>query len=161
MTGHGVASALLMTTARALIRGLSTKPQTLSECITQVNGLLVSDVRDSGNFMSLFVLLLEPGSRTVNWPGLVLGVDEEYSYEQLERTVDPPGTVIVMATDGIWEAHNADGEMFGKERLKDVIRNNANRTAGEIQDAAFRALSDFCGHIAQEDDVTVVVVKVL
>jgi sigma-B regulation protein RsbU (phosphoserine phosphatase) len=184
VTGHGVAAALLMTTARALIRGLSTRPQTLAECITLVNRLLAADVRDSGNFMSLFVILLEPGSRTVRWvraghdpamlfdpvagrfeelagPGLVLGVDETHSFEQLEKTIETPGTIILMGTDGIWEAHNADGEMFGKQRLYGLIRSHAAQTAESIQDEVLKALSAFRGDVAQEDDITLVVVKVL
>ncbi|MGD8531443.1 MAG: SpoIIE family protein phosphatase, partial [Syntrophobacterales bacterium] len=61
----------------------------------------------------------------------------------------------------IWEAHNGDGEMFGKARLYEIIRINARKTAEEIQDAVLEALSDFRGDVAQEDDVTIVVIKVL
>ncbi len=184
VTGHGVGAALLMTTARALIRGLSTRPKTLADCITQVNSLLVADVGDSGNFMSLFVLLLEPGSRTISWvraghdpailfdpladsfeelggPGLVLGVDKDYVYEQLENAVRVSGSIILMGTDGIWEAHNAAGEMFGKERLLEIIRSNFKQTAEEIQETVLNDLSDFRGDVAQEDDVTIAVIKVL
>jgi sigma-B regulation protein RsbU (phosphoserine phosphatase) len=51
--------------------------------------------------------------------------------------------------------------MFGKERLYDIIRINALKTAEEIQDAVLEALSGFRGDVAQEDDVTIVVIKVL
>jgi len=47
VTGHGVGAALLMATARALIRGLVTRPENLAECLTQVNRLLSADVRDA------------------------------------------------------------------------------------------------------------------
>jgi len=184
VTGHGVAAALLMTTARALIRAFATRPQTLADCTTLVNRMLVADVRESGNFMSLFILLLEPGSRTVRWvraghdpallfdpvaesfeelagPGLVLGVEESYSYEQFEKAIETPESIILMGTDGIWEAHNAAGEMFGKQRLCETIKSNAEQTAQDIQDAVLQALSDFRGDVAQEDDVSVVVIKVL
>lgn len=131
-----------------------------------------------------FILLLEPGSRTVRWvraghdpallfdpvaesfeelagPGLVLGVEEGYSYEQFEKTIETRGSIILMGTDGIWEAHNAAGEMFGKQRLCETIKSNAEQTAQYIQNAVLQALSDFRGDVAQEDDVSVVVIKVL
>ncbi|MGD8775731.1 MAG: SpoIIE family protein phosphatase [Syntrophobacterales bacterium] len=184
VTGHGIGAALLMATARALIRGLASKQQNLAECVSQVNRLLTADVRQSGNFMTLFFLELEVGSRLVRWvraghdpailydpatesfeelkgSGLVLGVDEDYSYQQIEKTIETAGTIILVGTDGIWEAHNGDGEMFGKARLYEIIRINARKTAEEIQDAVLEALSDFRGDVAQEDDVTIVVIKVL
>jgi sigma-B regulation protein RsbU (phosphoserine phosphatase) len=184
VTGHGIGAALLMATARALIRGLASKQQNLAEYVSQVNRLLTADVRQSGNFMTLFFLELEVGSRIVRWvraghdpailydpatetfeelkgSGLVLGVDEDYSYQELEKTIETDGTIILVGTDGIWEAHNGEGEMFGKERLYDIIRINALKTAEEIQDAVLEALSGFRGDAGQEDDVTIVVIKVL
>jgi sigma-B regulation protein RsbU (phosphoserine phosphatase) len=65
-----------------------------------------------------------------------------------------------MATDGIWEARNADGEMFGKDRLYKVIRQNALQTAAEIQTAVFESIRRFRQNTRLEDDMTLVVVKV-
>jgi sigma-B regulation protein RsbU (phosphoserine phosphatase) len=184
VTGHGVGAALLMATARALIRGLVTRPDNLAENLTQVNSLLSADVRDSGRFISLFFLMIEEGSRAISWvraghdpaflydpatdtveelkgPGLVLGVEEDYSYEHVEKTIETDGTIIFIGTDGIWEAHNGEGEMFGKDRLAHIIRNNKHMSAGAIQDAVLEAVSDFRGDGEQEDDITIVVIKVL
>lgn len=183
VTGHGIGAALLMATARAHIRSLSTKQDDLAEHITTVNRLLTTDVRHSGNFMSLFFLELKAGSRTIRWvraghdpallfdpvansfeelegSGLVLGAAENYSYRQYEKLIGTPGTVILIGTDGIWETHNGDGEMFGKRRLCEIIRANNENSAEEIQDAVLEALREFRGDLSQEDDVTIVVVKV-
>jgi sigma-B regulation protein RsbU (phosphoserine phosphatase) len=182
VTGHGVGAALLMATARALIRGLTTSPDNLAENLTQVNRLLSADVRDSGRFMSLFFLMIEEGSRTISWvraghdpailfdpvtetveellgPGMVLGVQEDYRYEQVDKTIQTEGTVIFIATDGIWEAHNGAGDMFGKDRLHQIIRDNADKSAAAIQVAVLDAVSKFRGNLTQEDDITIVVIK--
>jgi sigma-B regulation protein RsbU (phosphoserine phosphatase) len=184
VTGHGVGAALLMATARALIRGLVTRPENLAESLSQVNSLLATDVRDSGRFISLFFLMIEEGSRAISWvraghdpailydpatdtveellgPGMVLGVEKDYSYEQVGKTIETDGTIILIGTDGIWETHNGEGEMFGKDRLSQIIRNNKDKSAGAIQDVVLEAVSDFRGDREQEDDITIVVLKVL
>jgi sigma-B regulation protein RsbU (phosphoserine phosphatase) len=184
VTGHGVGAALLMATARALIRGLTTNPESLAECISRVNNLLTADVRQTGRFMSLFFLMIEAGSPTFSWvraghdpailydpgadrfeellgPGMVLGVEENYTYEQVEKTIETSGAIILIGTDGIWEAHNGDGDMFGKERLYEIIRTNADKSAEAIQDAVLEAINKFRGDFPQEDDITIVVIKVL
>jgi sigma-B regulation protein RsbU (phosphoserine phosphatase) len=173
-----------MATSRALIRGLSSKRISLAERITEVNRLLAADVRQTGNFMSLFLLELESGSRTIKWvraghdpailfdpaakrfeelrgSGIVLGADEEYTFQQLEKTIGGPGTVILIGTDGIWEAHNSEGEMFGKKRLCEIIRNNGDKSSETILDAVLDAVTEFRGDMAQEDDVTLVVIRAM
>jgi sigma-B regulation protein RsbU (phosphoserine phosphatase) len=184
VTGHGVGAALLMATARALIRGLVTRPENLADCLTQVNSLLSTDVRDTGRFMSLFFLLIEEGSRNISWvraghdpailfdparetveelmgPGMVLGVEEDYCYEQVDKGIETAGTIIFIGTDGIWEAHNFKGELFGKDRLHQIIRDNADKSAGAIQGAVLDAVGKFRGSVPQEDDITLVVIKIM
>jgi sigma-B regulation protein RsbU (phosphoserine phosphatase) len=184
VTGHGIGAALLMATARALIRGVSTGTENLGECVSLVNRLFTYDVGQTGDFISLFFLEVDLDSHTIRWvraghdpallldpqtgrfqelggAGLVLGVDGDFSYEQLEKSVDTSGTIIVITTDGIWEAHNSDGEMFGKQRLQEVIGRNRAQQSGEILTAVFKELKDFRGNMNQEDDATLVVIKVL
>ena len=184
VTGHGVGAALLMATARALIRGLVIRPDNLAECLTQVNRLLSADVRNSGRFMSLFFLMIDQGSRTISWvraghdpailynpakdlveelvgPGMVLGVQEDYCYEQVDKAVETDGTIIFIGTDGIWEAHNSEGELFGKDRLHQIIRENAVKSAAAIQGAILYEVSKFRGNLPQEDDITIVVIKTM
>jgi sigma-B regulation protein RsbU (phosphoserine phosphatase) len=182
VTGHGVGAALLMATARALIRGQVTRPDNLAECLTQVNRLLSADVRGTGRFMSLFFLMLDQGSRSISWvraghdpamlydpakdmveelvgSGMVLGVEEDYCYQQAEKAIDTEGAIIFIGTDGIWETRNAEGELFGKERLHQIIRENAHTSAEAIQNAVLDEVSKFRGNLPQEDDITIVVVK--
>jgi sigma-B regulation protein RsbU (phosphoserine phosphatase) len=184
VTGHGIGAALLMATARALIRGVSTGTENLGECVSRVNRLFTADVDRTGHFITLFFLELDADLHTMRWvraghdpalffdpqtghfqelggPGLALGVDGDFSYEQLGKSVDTAGTIIVIGTDGIWEAHNSDGEMFGKQRLLEVIDRNREQQASEILTAVLKELKNFRGNMNQEDDVTLVVIKVL
>jgi sigma-B regulation protein RsbU (phosphoserine phosphatase) len=71
------------------------------------------------------------------------------------------GQTIAIGTDGIWEASNDAGEMFGKDRFRHVVRNNAHRPAGELVSAVLREVTAFRGTRRQEDDITLVVIKAL
>jgi sigma-B regulation protein RsbU (phosphoserine phosphatase) len=70
------------------------------------------------------------------------------------------GDVFVFFSDGISEAMNAASEEFGTERLIGVIEGNRTRTAKDITDAIFAAVYEFCGDAEQNDDRTVVVLKI-
>jgi len=71
------------------------------------------------------------------------------------------GQIIVIGTDGIWESRNPAGRMFGKDGLREVIRRNAGCSADGITHAITDALAAFRQTSPQEDDVTLVVVKIL
>ena len=71
------------------------------------------------------------------------------------------GQIIVLGTDGAWEAHDANGDMFGKQPLMEVVRRCRDKSAGEILDAVIKALNRFRGNVEQEDDVTLLVTKIV
>jgi sigma-B regulation protein RsbU (phosphoserine phosphatase) len=66
----------------------------------------------------------------------------------------------MMGTDGIWEAQKPQGEMFGKERFKEIIRNNAGRPAKDILQLVIKEVDRFCHPLEKADDVTLVVTKI-
>ena len=90
---------------------------------------------------------------------MAFGLDYTFEYTQFQRTLAPK-QIILIGTDGIWEMHNEAGEMFGKKRLKEIIRSNRSATAKEITTAINDALKIFRGSKQPEDDVTMVVIKV-
>jgi len=69
--------------------------------------------------------------------------------------------IIILGTDGIWEARNLRGEMFGKKPIYRIIRQIPALNAKEILTGIFNALNQFLEDRALEDDVTLVVVKVM
>ncbi|SHO51316.1 SpoIIE family protein phosphatase [Desulfopila aestuarii] len=183
ISGHGVDSALLMTTARAFLRMRASQPGTISEIISAMNSQLARDVLDSGRFMTLFYLSIDPEHRRLDWvraghdpallydpvqdeftelkgEGIALGVVDEVNYHEHRREHLANGQIIAIGTDGIWEAFNIQGEMYGKNRLRECIRANAMRSAAEILGAVYEELRRFTLGRKTEDDITLVVIKV-
>ncbi len=183
ISGHGVDSALLMSSARAFLRMRASQPGSVLDIVTAMNRHLTEDVSDSGHFMTLFYLTLDKGQNRFEWiraghdpawlynpaadrfeelkgPGLALGIHQGFSYQVQQRSDLTPGQIIMVGTDGIWEACNQYGEMFGKERIKQIIRRNAAASAEAILNQVIEEQALFCQGTRSEDDVTLVVVKI-
>jgi serine phosphatase RsbU (regulator of sigma subunit) len=184
VAGHGIAAGLEMATARALIRSRSAEPGSLSQIVTDVNRNLALDTRKTGQFMTLFYLTVNPAQKRLCWvraghdaalvynpsqdsftelfgPGMALGVDERYRFEENELTHLMTGQLILIGTDGIWETRNTDGGMFGKQRVKDIMRRHAASSTDKILDEVLLALSQFRADAPPEDDITLVVLKIV
>ncbi|EGB15532.1 protein serine/threonine phosphatase with PAS/PAC(s) sensor(s) [Pseudodesulfovibrio mercurii] len=182
ISGHGVDAALLMTTARGFLRMRAGQPGSPDQIVTEMNRHLAEDLYGSGRFMTLFFLRLDAAGAKAQWvraghdpaliycpvhdaftelgaeAGLPLGVLRETRYRE-ESGELLPGQLIAIGTDGIWEARNARGEMFGKARFKAVLRRRARDRAQAILDAVFEAVRDFTGKAGLADDVTLVIIK--
>lgn len=70
------------------------------------------------------------------------------------------GQIIAIGTDGIWEAFNKQGAMFGKTRFKEIIRQNASAGADDTLNAVFNEINQFSEGQKTEDDITLVIIKV-
>ena len=181
VSGHGVSAALLMASVRGYLRARATLAGSTGDIITAVNRLLSMDTAETGQFMTLFYLVVEPLNNRIIWvraghdpgflycphsdqfeelsgAGLALGVDENWNYDDYNRKVEQ-GQIVLLTTDGIFEAHNSAGEMFGKARFKEVVRKNAGLEAEGIRKAVFEAVTEYRGDEPQEDDITLVVLK--
>jgi len=88
-------------------------------------------------------------------------LNETWQYEEKQKLGLTKGQIIVFGTDGIWEAHNAKGDIFGKEALFEIIRQYAESSSKQIVAAIIDALNRFRQDVIPEDDVTLVVVKVV
>jgi sigma-B regulation protein RsbU (phosphoserine phosphatase) len=184
VSGHGVPSALLMATARAFLRQRSVLPGPIAQTVAEVNRQLTSDVEESGGFMTLFYLSIDAKKRRLSWvraghdpgifydpatdrfeelrgSGMAMGVRADAQFEENEKKNLCHNQVIILGTDGIWEARNPRGEMFGKEPLYQIIRQNPAASAKEILAASFDRLHRFVGDRKPEDDVTMIVIKLV
>lgn len=181
VAGHGVASALLMATARALLRSRISPSADLPDIMAHINRLLCEDTGDSGNFMTLLLMRIHETDRRLEWVaaghdaallydprkdaftelpgrGLALGIDDAYAYESRMLQPWPEKMLLFMGTDGLWETRDPAGVPFGKARLRTILRNHAAAPARDILDAVFDAVARFRGDARQTDDVTAVVV---
>ncbi|UCE39059.1 MAG: SpoIIE family protein phosphatase, partial [Thermoplasmata archaeon] len=182
VSDHGIQSALLMATARSALHQRWALSGSIALILSDVNRQLVRDVEESGHFMTLFCTEIDKQNRCIRWVnaghdpailydrctgsfdelaggGLPLGIFKDSEYKELQREIRR-GQIIVIGTDGIWEAHNPKGESFGKDALLKIIRTHANEPAKEIIGAVIDAIENFRSSLAQEDDVTLVVIKV-
>lgn len=180
--GHGTAAALLMASSRALLRSRSLQPGPIEQVIGDVNREISLDVKETGRFITLFFVEIDAESRRLRWvraghdaailyhpatdtfenlagPGAALGIDAGQPYTAQSKNGLTDGQVLVIGTDGIWEARNASGEMFGKDRLYGLLRRHVGGSAQEIADGVVGQLKQFLGGSDFEDDVTLVVVK--
>ncbi len=181
VSDHGLPSAMLMTTARAFLRQRTLRPGSLADIVSDVNRLLCRDVEDTGRFMTLFLAEIDRTGLSLRWvnaghdpalacdpgsgdffllrrTGLPLGVTPDGAYTSEERPI-VPGQILVIGTDGIWEARNSRAELFGKQRFNDVIRAHTASTAADIRDAITLAVDEFCHPLPKNDDITLVVIK--
>ena len=182
VSGHGLPSALLMATVRSSLRQRLSLPGSIDQVITDVNRQLAGDVEDSGQFMTMFYLTIDSVDHRLKWvraghepgifydpdadtfeelkgPGIALGVMDGWQYEMNERIGLAPGQIIVLSTDGVWEAHNPEGEIFGKERLNELIHQHAAQKAEVIIEAVIVAVNQFQNGSGAEDDITLIVIK--
>ena len=93
--------------------------------------------------------------------GVSLGIQKGNEYEEHLFTDVKPGQIYMALTDGIVEAFNKNGEMFGKDRVRDLIRNSVDMSADEIAKRINRELARFLGGKSPVDDLTFVIAKVL
>jgi len=184
ISGHGIDSALLMTTARAFLRMRASMAGSITEIVSAMNRHLARDIFDTGKFMTLFYLVIDAKKRSIEWiraghepawlfdpkknrfeelkgPGMALGVIEDYEYGSNHRHQLENGQVIIVGTDGIWEGHNKAGEMFGKERLQSLIRSYASSSARILLKTVFDEHRRFTQDARREDDLTMVIIKIL
>ena len=183
VSGHGISSALLMATVRASLRQRASMPGGIAEMISDVNFQLAKDVAYSGDFVTLFFLVIDTLRGQLEWvraghdpaviytpetdsfqelvgPGMALGVKADECYEVARMQGLSRGQIILLGTDGIWEAQNRKGVRMGKDPIYQVIREHAAGSAPEILQSVFDSLEDFQQGAKREDDITAVIVKI-
>jgi len=171
-TGKGVPAALVMTSARSMLRAVAQASESPGEVLRKVNDSLVADIPPN-MFVTCFYAILEPKSGSLRYAnaghdlpylwhggdaeelrarGMPLGLMPGMGYEEKEIKLDA-GEGVLFYTDGLVEAHDAKGEMFGFPRLKTLIAEHSEeRSLGAF---LLEKLYSFVGEgWEQEDDVT-------
>ncbi len=179
ISGKGIAGALLMSNLQATLRGQTGKHNSCAECLKQSN-MFLYQCTDILKFATLFYGVIDTQSHQVSYSkaghippmlvrsngdvqrleagGTVLGFlpDSEYKEETIRLE---PGDLLIVFSDGITEAYNADEDPFDEERLYDVIQTNKDHTAVQLMDDIISEVKTFTGQAVQQDDMTLLIVR--
>jgi sigma-B regulation protein RsbU (phosphoserine phosphatase) len=182
--GHGIGAAMQMTATRAFLHSSISNFQSPAKLMERINYYVTRDSGQTSRFVSLFFLEIDPQQKKLSWiraghepgflydptldeftelagEGMALGVVANYDYQITTSHKWALGSVLVIATDGVYETRNGSNEMFGAQRLRQLIRQEAQMPAATIQDRILAALQEFRGTSRAEDDLTIIVIKLL
>ena len=176
----GAGAALYMALSWTLIRTYASEYPVQPESVLRaVNRRIIKDTV-TNHFVTVFYGILDPVTGMMVYcnaghcgPYLINGLDNE-NIRKLINTGVPlgvfgketweqgsvqltPGDVLVLYTDGIIEAENAQGEFLGMDRLLELVRTNLGRPAQEIQDSILADVHRFAGDTPQSDDIALIV----
>ncbi len=182
VTGKSVSGALVMSASRSVFRMLSEEDLTVGDIMVRANRRIKKDIK-TGMFVALLYAVLHAEERSVSLCSagqtqpiyysaekgetvlletegdtFPLGILEDAEYRETQLKL-APGDKIVFYTDGIVEAMNEREEIFGFERLADVIGKARSMDAPSLLKEILSEVNEFAGQAAQHDDLTVIVVS--
>jgi sigma-B regulation protein RsbU (phosphoserine phosphatase) len=180
VTDKGMPAALFMALSRSILRASVTHARSPADGIAHANRLICADAAN-GMFVTLFYAQLFPATGELvyvnaghNPPllydadrdqlskltrtGMVLGIDESARLDQRTVRLDS-GDFILLYTDGVIDALNAQEQEFGEERLRQVVLENRGASAADMVDGLTRSISSFTGSTAPFDDITLMVAR--
>jgi len=184
VTGKSVSGALVMSASRSIFRMLSEENVSVGEIMIRANRRTKKDVK-SGMFVALLYAAIDATAKTVTLcsagqtqpihlssktgkASLIetvgdtfpLGILEDVNYEETYIHLTK-GDVVIFYTDGIVEAMNEREEMFGFDRLLELVQTSQALDADELLKKIIDQTNAFVGDAIQHDDLTVIVVRVV
>jgi serine phosphatase RsbU (regulator of sigma subunit) len=170
VTGKGIQAAADMAMAKFSFRALARTHPEPADFLARANEVVVDEI-ETGKFITMLYVLLDPeagmvASSSAGHPaarvvtadgevgelgghGLALGIDSDQEYE-IGRTELTPGTTVVLYTDGVIEARR-EGELYGEERLDDLLRRSAGLGPQELAEAVLADCKSFAGGELPDD----------
>ena len=175
VSDKGVPAALFMMSTSTLLEGAAIGRGDPGGVLSEVNDLL-NESNETAMFVTLLYGVYDPATMEFTYAngghntplvvhadgsstelpltnGIALGVMPELPYRQETATL-ANGDTVVLYTDGVTEAMNADGEEFGVDRLREVFAANPPQDCEQANRAVFEAVHAFAGDTPQSDDVT-------
>lgn len=182
VSGHSIGAALMTAEARAVLRAQLATGSSAGQILTAMNEILNDDLGRSELFITIFCASYDTESRTLTYAnaghsppllyrqggnachwldadGLILGIRDNVIYEERQLQMES-GDLLLLYTDGITEADDGSGQLFGNERLCKILHSCHKESPQTIIDAILLKVAAFAGTIPLEDDVTMVVMKV-
>jgi serine phosphatase RsbU (regulator of sigma subunit) len=184
VTGHGLASGVLMLMVQTAVRALTLNHNCrLEECLGTLNRTIYENVQrmDTDKNLTLTLLDYNEGKLVVSGQheevlvmrqhgeieridtldlGFMIGIEPDITQFIARHEITlQPGDGIVLYTDGITEAKNVQDEMYGVERLCQVLQQHRHLTAKELQQAVIADVKAHLGINEVADDITLLVLK--
>jgi serine phosphatase RsbU (regulator of sigma subunit) len=182
-SGKSIPAAMLMAVARSVARSEARDHITPPEVMRETNRWVAHDV-PPGTFVALAYATLDLQTRRLALanagqltpirrrpddsivylqppgPTLPLGIIPSVPYAQIELTLDP-GDTLVFYTDGVVEAHDPEGRLFGFERFEALLAAHGDLPPTELIDRVLAEVAAFTGNAPHHDDMTLVVVRLM
>lgn len=181
VSGKGTPAALFMMTAKTMIKDYALTCSSTAEIFTAVNARL-SENNEAGMFATAWIGILDTRTMALqytnaghNYPvlqrrgepcallkkkhGLFLAGMDDTVYKSGELQMEP-GDRLLLYTDGVTEAHDISGGLYGTERLFAVMEASAGQDNAALLDAVIRDVEDFAVGVPQFDDITMIVLSI-
>lgn len=183
VTGEGVAASLLMSNLQGAVRLTMSQSDDLSELLTEWNRLLY-DNTDASKFVTCFAAIVDPDANKMRLalaghpppygiyhetgevrpfkaePWLPLGIVEDAGYQTAEFDLTQGPVTIFGYTDGVYEAMSADDELFGEDRMIDVLHECIGDDPNGVIRRMRKAVSAHSHGAPQSDDLTMMALRV-
>ncbi len=182
VSGHGSPAAIVMAMTRLLLHTYPESVEPPDDVLTNLNKLLSGNLI-LGQFVTAFYCILDSQSLKLTYSnaghcyplllrgasgtieelrtkgGIPLGITSAGVFDEVSVDL-AKGDIVVIYTDGLMEAVNPAGEMYGDERLKKLLLRSADSSAEEVKNEILRDAFVFCDGEALKDDITIMVLKV-
>ncbi len=186
VSGKGTSAALYMAELKGLVLSLSRIHSSPARLLAEANSIL-SGTLDPRSFVTMTYAIVDGDAGTMRYaraghnpilhmesatgrthvlmpPGLGLGIDRGQRFDALLEEAEVPlrsDDVFLFFTDGLSEAMNGRSELFGERRLRDVLERSGSLGSDDLKEAILSEIRAFVGDAAQQDDMTLVVLKVV
>lgn len=181
VSGKGAGAALVMANLQASLRAFCGIGLTLSELVARINRMIYTNTADE-TYITFFTALFDPRDRSLTYVnaghnppllhqgdsvcrcldagGLVLGVFEDVHYQQ-ETLMLNPGDRVLIYTDGLSEAMDGNGREYGDQRIEELLLEQNGVPGSDILATLTSRVRDYRGSDLLEDDMTMLLMKVL
>ena len=180
VSDKGVPAALFMMSTRTLLKGTAIGGNEPGDVLREVNEQLCEE-NDAEMFVTVLYSVYDPQTKEFTYAngghdspliihadgsstllpltrGIALGVLPGLTYNQQTVTLKP-GDTVILYTDGVTEAMNADGEQYGLNDLRDMFAQAPPKTSEDANKAIFDAVHEFAQDTPQSDDITCLVLR--
>jgi sigma-B regulation protein RsbU (phosphoserine phosphatase) len=180
VSGKGAPAAIYAALVSGIIRSHAPIEPAPAEMLSAVN-LSLAERRIEAQFVSIIYAVWDDAHRTltvsnsglprpiymhagkaevIEATGLPLGLFDEAEYDEFEFRMKP-GDMFVLFSDGILDARNRRGELFGRGRVEKIVAESGGNSAASVVDTLFKAVAEHSAGVETFDDQTVVVIRAL